>query len=206
MLRKFTIGAALTLTLLIISGIGSATFAQGKSGSHGGGQPTGNPGGGPPSGSPGVDRGMGNASSNSGGRSDDGLGTASDRSKGRSDAGIDRARLARANANAVSDNELNRYRGLSRKLGTTPEAMRAAYMAALLANPDLKYGQFVAANVVADNLNGRFSGITSSAILAGLANGDSLGRTLRNLGVGSDEAKQAEKAAKRQIKESKNNH
>src|SRR5947207_12213386 len=63
-------------------------------------------------------------------------------------SGSDRARLARAKANAMSNTDLNRYRGLSRKLGSTPEQMRAAYQAALMANPDLTYGQFVAANVV----------------------------------------------------------
>jgi hypothetical protein len=104
----------------------------------------------------------------------------------------------------MSDTELNRYRGLSKKLGTTPEQMRAAYQAALMANPDLRYGQFVAANVVADNLHSRYPGVTSSSILAGLANGDSLGRTLRSLGVGGDEAKAVEKDANRKIKEAKN--
>jgi hypothetical protein len=103
----------------------------------------------------------------------------------------------------MSDTELNRYRGLSKKLGTTPEQMRAAYQAALLANPDLTYGQFVAANVVADNLHTRFPAITSSAILAGLANGDSLGKTLRNLGLTKDQAKVAQETADDQIKAAK---
>jgi hypothetical protein len=128
------------------------------------------------------------------------LGTASTRSNGRSDDGLDRARLGRGNAAVrLSDNDLNRYRGLSRKLGTTPEEMRARYQAALAVNPDLTYGQWVSANVVADNLGGRFPGITSSAILAGLANGDSLGRTLRNLGLSKDRAKQVEHDAERRI-------
>src|ERR1043166_930835 len=172
MFKKFTIAAGLSVAFLMVLGNGSGIFAQGRSGSH--------PGGGPPPGV-GVDRGLGSASSHSGGRSDSGLGRASTNSNGRSDAGIDRARLARAKANSMSDHELNRYRGLSRKLGTTPEQMRAAYQAALLANPDLTYGQFVAANVIPDTLNGRFPAITSTAILAGLANGDSIGSTLHHL-------------------------
>ena len=172
-------------------------FGQGRSG--GGGRPAtaGRPAG------VGVDRGLGNASTRSAGRSDSGLSNADLRSNGRSTTGLDRARLARVNANAVSDTELNRYRGLSRKLGVTPEEMRAAYEAALLANPDLKYGQFVAANVVADNLRGRFSAVTSTAILAGLADGDSLGQTLRSLGVPKDQAKGAEKSAEAKIKAAK---
>lgn len=85
----------------------------------------------------------------------------------------------------------------------TPEGLRARYESALLANPDLTWGQFVAANVVADNLGGRFPNITSAAILEGMSNGDSLGRTLQDLGLGEDQAKQAEKDAKREIKAAK---
>lgn len=195
--RALKPGVLLIFVFLLCIGLAADTFAQGRG--RGGGNP--NPG--PPAGNPGVDRGLGNASTNSNGRSDDGLGNASTRSNGRSMTGIERARLASANANAVSDNELNRYRGLSRKLGTTPEQMRAAYQAALLANPDLTYGQFVSANVVAENLHARFPSITSSAILAGLANGDSLGKTLHNLGLSKDQAKDAQHNADEQIKAAK---
>ena len=203
MKHRFLVGASVALAFLLCVSVDSS-FAQGRGGGRpagaGGGSPSGM--GGPPAGA-GVDRGIGNASTRSNGRSDIGLGTASTRSNGRSDTGIDRARLARDNANAMSDNDLNRYRGLSRKLGTTPDQMRAAYQAALLANPDLTYGQFVAANVVADNLNARFPSITSSAILAGLANGDSLGRTLHNLGLSKDQAKVAQRTAEDEIKAAK---
>ena len=158
---KSLIGLSLGLALMVVMALDVS--GQGRGGGRpagtggGGGRPTG--AGGPPAGV-GVDRGLGTASTRSNGRSDDGLTTASTRSNGRSLNGIERARLARENANSMSDNDLNRYRGLSRKLGTTPEAMRAAYEAALIQNPDLTYGQFVAANVVADNLGGRFPGIT----------------------------------------------
>jgi hypothetical protein len=99
----------------------------------------------------------------------------------------------------MSDTELNRYRGLSKKLGTTPEDMRARYQAALLANPNLSYGNFVAANVIADNLGGRFPNVTSSNILAGLANGDSIGETLRNLRMTKEQAKIAQRDAEDKI-------
>jgi hypothetical protein len=197
---RYSMGAGFSLAFLLLIALSSNSFAQGRGGGNGGGRPAGI--GGPPAGI-GVDRGLGTASTRSNGRSDTGLGTASTRSNGRSDAGVDRARMARANANAVSDIELNRYRGLSKKLGTTPEQMRAAYQAALLANPDLTYGQFVSANVVADNLHTRFPAITSSAILAGLANGDSLGKTLRSLGLTKDQAKVAQETADDQIKAAK---
>ena len=181
--------------------VAADTYAQGRGRGGGGGRPAG-VGGGPPAGT-GVDRGIGNASGRSDGRSDDGLGTASTRSNGRSDAGLDRARLARMNANRMSDTELNRYRGLSRRLGTTPEEMRARYQAALLVNPDLSYGNFVAAHVIADNLNGRFPNVTSANILAGLANGDSIGETLRDLRLTKEQAKIAQRDAEDKINAAK---
>lgn len=148
-----------------------------------------------------VDRGLGTASDRSRGRSDDGFGNASTRSNGRSDTGLDRARANGAPQNG--SNELRRYTGISKKLDTTPQELRESYEAALAVNPDLKWGQFVAANVVADNLNARYPNITSAAILEGLANGDSLGETLERLGLGEEQAKKAEKAAKNEIKESR---
>ena len=81
------------VSLFVIS-LATSAFGQGKSGGAGRGSGGGRSNaGGPPAGV-GVDRGLGNASERSGGRSDDGLGNASDRSNGRSDAGLDRARLA----------------------------------------------------------------------------------------------------------------
>jgi hypothetical protein len=202
---KFKLLAVFAAFLLLC--VAADTYAQGRSGGRGGGNGNGGGAGrstgGPPSGT-GVDRGLGNASTNSDGRSDNGLGNASKRSNGRSGDGLDRARLARENANNMSDTELNRYRGLSKKLGTTPEEMRARYEAALLQNPDLKYGNFVAANVIADNLNGRYPNVTSSAILAGLANGDSIGETLRNLRLTKEQSKIAQRDAEDRIRAARN--
>jgi hypothetical protein len=196
-LENLVVVASIVLAILAcFSDVSVYAQGKGRGGGSGGGRPA-------TVGSPGVDRGLGNASSRSKGRSDDGLSNASSRSNGRSDNGLDRARHARENANRLSDNELNRYRGLSKKLGTTPEQMRAAYQAALLNNPDLKYGQFVSANVVADNLNRRYPNVTSSAILAGLANGDNLGQTLKRLRVNPDDAAAADKEAKRRIKQAR---
>jgi hypothetical protein len=199
---KHLVGVGLSFALMFFMILDVS--GQGRGGGNrggGGGQPSG-VGGGPPVGA-GVDRGLGNASVRSNGRSDDGLNNASTRSNGRSDNGLNRARSARENANSMSDNDLNRYRGLSRKLGTTPEQMRAAYQAALLQNPDLTYGQFVAANVIADNLSGRFPAITSSAILSGLANGDSIGGTLKDLGLSKQQAKDAQRNAEDRINAAK---
>lgn len=184
---------------LLVGCMAFDSYAQGRGRGGGGGRPA---TAGPPAGS-GVDRGIGNASTRSNGRSDDGLGNASMRSNGRSDDGLDRARLARHNAGKMSDHELNRYRGLSKKLGTTPEEMRARYQAALLADPDLNFGNFVAAHVIADNLSSRFPNVTSTNILAGLANGDSIGETLRNLRLTKEQAKIAQRDAEEKIKAAK---
>src|SRR5215203_4055948 len=186
------------LAAAVLFAAAADTNAQGRG--RGGGGGNGGGGGRPatagsPSGGGGVNHGLGTSSTSSNGRSDTGLGNASTRSNGRSSEGLDRARLASMNANKMSDNDLNRYRGLSRKLGTTPEEMRARYQAALLANPDLNYGNFVAANVIADNLNSRFPNVTSTNILAGLANGDSIGETLRNLRLSKEQAKIAQRDA-----------
>jgi hypothetical protein len=200
-LKKLAVTAGFALAVLVF-GMNSDIFAQGRG--RGGGRPTVNPstnrgGGGN------VDRGITTSSERSNGRSDSGLGNASRNSNGRSDDGLNRARTGGGNRQLPDDNELNRYRGISRKLNVPAETLRSRYEAALAANPDLKWGQFVAANVIADNLNSRNSSITASAILAGLERGDSIGETLRSLGLSSDEARQAEKDAKRQIKESNKN-
>ena len=184
-------------TAALILGLTAVGYAQGKG--RGGGRPAGvgqGSGGG-------VDRGLGTASQRSNGRSDDGLRNASDRSRGRSDDGLDRARGNRVSNPTVSASELNRFRGIARKLNTTPEALQAEFLAAHALNPDLKFGQFVAANVVGDNLGSNHPNITSGAILAGLQSGRSLGQTLQDLGLSKDEAKAAKRRAEDQIKHSR---
>src|SRR5258706_1509533 len=98
--ERFLFAALLCFVAL---GLTTAAHGQGKGG--GGGRGSGGGGGhagGPPPGV-GVDRGLGNASDRSNGRSDNGLGTASDRSNGRSDARLHRGRLA-ADDRPESDN------------------------------------------------------------------------------------------------------
>jgi len=190
LLSKILIAGLLTVSLTAIAA------AQGKGRGGGGGRPAG-----AGQGQGGVDRGLGTASQRSGGRSDDGLGTASDRSRGRSDDGLDRARGSRVSNNGgLSPSELNRFRGIAHKLNTTPEALQSQYLAARALNPDLKFGQFVAANVVADNLGSTNANITSSAILAGLQSGRSMGETLQDLGLTKSEAKAAKQQAEHQMK------
>src|SRR5215218_9277668 len=202
---KIKLVAIFAATLLLCFAVDASAQGRGNSGGNG----KGNSGGGgrpatagPPA-STGVDHGLGNASVKSKGRSDAGLDNASVKWNGKSDAGHERARLAKMKAGKLSDNDLNRYRGLSKKLGTTPEEMRPRYEAALLANPDLTYGNFVAANVIADNLGGRFPNVTSGNILSGLANGHSIGETLRDLRLTKEQAKDAQRDAEDKINAAK---
>ena len=186
------------VSLFVVSLTASA-FGQGKSGGAGRGSGGGgSSAGGPPSGV-GVDRGLGNASGRSNGRSDDGLSKASDRSNGRSDAGLERARLAADNRHQA-ERDLRDHPGIANTLHVNANDLRSGYQAALAVNPNLKFGQYVAATRLEQNLNSRFPNITRSAILAGLASGDSLGRTLQNLGLSSHEADAAKKQAEREIK------
>jgi hypothetical protein len=197
---KFSKLLLFTAMVLVLSVAGINAQGRGGGGNRGGGGGMGGSmGGGRPTTSPGIDRGIDMSSDRSMGRSDKGRSTASDRSNGRSDNGMNTARSA---GNAPSDRELPKFNGISKKLGTTPADLRTAYQAALAANPDLKFGEFVSANVVASNLNKRFPNVTTSAILLGLQNDRSLGQTLRDLGVGSDAAKTAMKNAKEEIRDS----
>lgn len=191
--NKFFVTAIALLLLLVMQ---ISAFAQGRG--HGGGSSS---GGGPPAGV-GVDRGIGRSSDASDGRSDVGRGNASDRSNGRSDAGLDRARTASNNLRE-GDNELRRHPGIANDLHVNANDLRADYQAALTTNPNLTFGQFVAATRLAHNLGRRNPNITRDAILAGLASGKSIGQTLHNLGLGKDEAKAAVKEADRETKQSK---
>ncbi len=206
--RKFTVLAGVALAFLLVLGTNSNIAAQGRGG---GGRPSGNPGNSGSSGNmgrgnSGVDRGIDTSSDRSNGRSDSGRDTASDHSNRRSDDGLEHARSGRDNAterDMPKDNELNRYQGIARKLNTTPENLRTQYQAALAANPNLKFGQFVAANMIADNLSSRYPNITSAAILSGLQSGKSIGQTLQTLGLSESDAKDIEKQNKRAMKAAK---
>jgi len=194
----------LALAIVLVSGLHYTTFAQGRGGGRGqgGGPPSGNPGMGRQPSSIGVDRGINTSSDRSNGRADIGRGTASDNSRGRSDAGLERARLQRENARRADD-ELNDHPGMAGHLHTTANALRSGYQNALLTNPDLSFGNYVAATRLGTNLGRNHPNITTTAILSGLANGRSIGRTLQDLGLSEQEARDAKKQAEREIKEAK---
>jgi hypothetical protein len=205
LIRKGTFTGLLCLVALVLA---TDAFAQGRgrgggaSGSRGGGGSSNR--GGPPTGT-GVDRGLGNASERSGGRSDDGLNNASTRSNGRSDDGIERARRASSNLRRADD-DLRDHPRLPRALHTNANDLRAGYEAALAVNPDLKFGHYVSATRVSQNLNSRFPNVTREAILSGLASGRSLGQTLQDLGLSERESKEARRRADAEIKAARKNN
>jgi len=188
---------AVVVAIAVVA-LATSALAQGKGrgGGVGGGRGS---GGGQPTG---VGVGLERSSDASRGRADEGRGNASIRSDGRSDAGLDRARLARENMNNAN-RELRRHPHIASDLHVNANDLRADYQAALAVNPNLTFGQFVAATRLERNLGDTHPDITRTAILAGLANGDSLGRTLRNLGLGKDDANAAVRRAETQIKNSK---
>lgn len=194
------------LLCLLVLVLATSAFAQGRGRGGGGGRGGGSStqGGGPPTGT-GVDRGIGNSSSRSGGRADDGRSNASTKSNGRSDDGIERARRASSNLRRADD-DLRDHPGLSRALHTNANDLRSGYQAALATNPDLTFGNYVSATRLGQNLNGRYAGVTRDSILAGLASGRSLGRTLQDLGLSEREAKDARKRADAEIKAARRNN
>ena len=186
---------SLSVCLLTIA-IQSSAFAQGHGHGQGG---QGNSGMGRSAGM-GEDRGMGVPTGRSNGRADSGRGNASDNSNGRSDAGLERARLQRENVERA-DRVLSDHPQMPARLHTTANSLRSGYQNALLTNPNLKFGQFVAATRLATNLGRTHPNITRAAILNGLANGRSLGQTLQDLGLGKREAEEAKKQVERDIKD-----
>ena len=201
---KLSVFIVFALACLFLVGAQTTASAQGRGRGGGGGHGSGgmgHPSGGRPSGV-GVDRGINTSSDRSRGRADRGRDTASERSAGRSDAGLERARVQRENARRA-DEELRDHPRMAERLHVTANDLRDGYRAALAANPDLKFGQYVAATRLAANLGTRHPNVTRAAILAGLAEGRSIGQTLQDLGIRERDAKEARKQAEREIKEAR---
>jgi hypothetical protein len=199
LVKKGAYTVSLCLLVLLVA---TGAFAQGRGRGGGGGRGGGSGNaGGPPAGR-GVERGHDNASSKSGGRSDEGLNNASTKSKGRSDAGLARARQANLRR---ADDDLRNHPNLPRALHTNANDLRAGYQTALRSNPDLSFGNYVAATRLSQNLGSRHPGITRDAILGGLASGRSMGRTLQDLGLSERDSKDARRRVDDEIKKAKKN-
>jgi hypothetical protein len=80
------------------------------------------------------------------------------------------------------------------------ESVRDWYEREKQLNPDLTYGNFVAANMLSKNLGSRHPGITTETILGGLHRGDSIGQTLKNSGVNDNEIRSEKKRLKKDMK------
>jgi len=201
--RRLSIFKLALFSLLVIT-LSLSVMAQGKGRGGGGGggrgSGSGNAGGPPPG--VGVERGIGNSSVHSEGRSDKGRENASVKSGGRSDAGLERARLASSRLRDA-DRDLRDHPNMARRLHLNANDLRAGYQNALLTNPDLKFGHYVSATRVSQNLGSRHPRITREAILGGLASGRSLGQTLQDLGLSDREANDVRRRAEREIKEAK---
>lgn len=197
LLQRSAYTVSLCLLVLLLA---TGAFAQGKGRGGGGGRGSGKAGG-PPSGK-GVERGLGKSSDRSDGRADEGRGNASDKSKGRSDAGLERARQANLRR---ADDDLRDHPGLPRALKTNANDLRAGYQAALARDPDLSFGNYVAATRLSQNLGDRHPGITRDAILNGLASGRSMGRTLQDLGMSERDSRDARRRVDDEIKKAKKN-
>ena len=193
----------LVLFSFLVVTLSLSVMAQGKGrgGGGGGGRGSANAGGGPPPGV-GVDRGIGNSSVRSDGRSDKGRDNASDKSGGRSDAGQERARMASSRLRDA-DKELRDHPHMARALHMNANDLRAGYQSALLVNPNLKFGHYVSAVRTSQNLGARHPNITRDAILGGLGSGRSLGQTLQDLGLSNREADDVRRRVEREIKEAK---
>ena len=201
--RRLSIFKLILFSFLVVS-LSMSVMAQGKGrgGGGGGGRGSGSGhAGGPPSGV-GVERGIGNSSVHSEGRSDKGRENASVKSGGRSDAGLERARMASSRLRDA-DRELRDHPNMARHLKLNANDLRAGYQTALLTNPELKFGHYVSATRVSENLASRHPNITRDAILGGLASGRSLGQTLQDLGLSDREANDVRRRAEREIKEAK---
>jgi hypothetical protein len=97
----------------------------------------------------------------------------------------------RKNTNAGN----NRYEGLSRKMGMSSQSLRKWYESERALNPNLTYGQFVAANMIARN----HDGISAQTILNGLGSGRSIGQVLQDQGWNQKRIKKERKRIKSKV-------
>jgi hypothetical protein len=139
----------LLVGLMLVFGLSAGVFAQGKGKGKGKGSGNGNSN---------SSRGNSNKSKNS----DDSLwnGFPGDRN-GRGNGG-----------------QAQRFNGLSKKTGISAGALQSRFEAERSLNPDLTYGQFVAAHMISRN----HRGVLPGDILGGLRDGRSIGQTLKNKG------------------------
>jgi hypothetical protein len=90
----------------------------------------------------------------------------------------DKKNQQRGNGNKSGDGKSQRFKGLSKKTGLSEAELRSRFEYESEKNPDLTYGQFVAAQMISRN----HRGISPGDILDGLRGGRSIGQTLKTKG------------------------
>ena len=172
-----------TASMLILLGLSVGSFAQGKGKGNGGGK--GN--------SQSASKGNSNGKGKSGGSNDTtgtitvgGDSTATTNGKGKG-------------SNGKSNGNANKFNGLSKKTGASPEALDAWYERERLTNPNLNHGRFTAAQMVGRNHN-----IPPQAILDGMRNGDSMGQVLRRRGLDDKQIDVERRKIKKAVDEDRN--
>ena len=76
-----------------------------------------------------------------------------------------------------------RFNGLAKKIGMSPERAQDWYERDRYLNPDLTFGQFVAANMIARKQGSRYPRVTAEAIFRRMRDGASLGQAVKDLGM-----------------------
>jgi hypothetical protein len=191
--RLCTFFATLAAACVFVLGGQTSVSAQGRGG--GGGRASGLP-------AAGGGSSMGRGPDMNRGRVDDGLSRATEGPGQRPDPARELARIRRDNA-LNADKDLREHPEMAASLRTTADDLRGGYRAALALNPTLRLSQYVLATRLALNLGVSHPGVTRRELLIGLAEGHSIRRTLRDLGLSSEEAKEAHLRAEREIKESR---
>ncbi len=157
------------IVVFIISALACVAFGQGKGKGNSGNKGKGNSGS--------VIPGSGNSDGSIWDNSDNHRNKGNKKSGNDNDDSILGNRGNHGNSSHGQGNS-NRFKGLAKKTGISPEALQARYEIEKRLNPDLTYGQFVAAHMVAKN----HRGISTGDILGGLRNNRSIGQVLQDKG------------------------
>ena len=144
--------------------------------------------------------GMGRGADMSRGRVDDGLVRARERPNERPDPAREIARIQGENVRHA-ERDLREHPEVAPFLNTTTEVLRAGYRRELIRNPTLTFGRYVLLTRLAANLKATHQHVTREELLVGVAEGKSVERTLRSLGLDREEAKEARQRAEREVKE-----
>lgn len=95
----------------------------------------------------------------------------------------------------ISTPRVTSFRAFATKLNTTAPALDSVYKTAETSNRKLTRGQFIEANLLADDLGSKYPAVTEQAILDGLKSGKSMGKTLQSLGLSPKDADKAQSDA-----------